>query len=111
MGMPRHACQANLFTAVWNRMPMDAPAIVPNRKITQRRPCALSAQGLRCVIFRFGTIAGASIGMRFHTAVNKFAWQACLGIPITVWRTALHQKRPYLSLRDAVRALAFVLAR
>ena len=25
---------------------------------------------------RFGTIFGASAGMRFHTAVNKFCWQA-----------------------------------
>jgi nucleoside-diphosphate-sugar epimerase len=49
--------------------------------------------------------------MRFHTAVNKFVWQACLGQPISVWRTALHQKRPYLELGDAVRALKFILAR
>jgi nucleoside-diphosphate-sugar epimerase len=48
--------------------------------------------------------------MRFHTAVNRFVWQACLGKPITVWRTALHQKRPYLDLGDAVRAVLFVLA-
>jgi UDP-glucose 4-epimerase len=60
-------------------------------------------------IFRFGTICGTSIGMRFHTAVNKFCWQACLGEPITVWRTALHQKRPYLDLGDAVRAMMFII--
>ena len=51
--------------------------------------------GLQFVICRFGTIFGPSVGMRFHTAVNKFTWQACLGQPITVWRTALHQRRPY----------------
>jgi nucleoside-diphosphate-sugar epimerase len=66
---------------------------------------------LRFFIGRFGTIYGASIGMRFHTAVNKFVWQACMGQPLTVWQTALDQKRPYLDLRDAVRALKFVLAR
>ena len=65
--------------------------------------------GLRFIICRFGTIFGTSIGMRFHTAVNKFCWQACMGQPITVWRTALHQKRPYLDLGDAVRALDFVI--
>jgi UDP-glucose 4-epimerase len=64
---------------------------------------------LRFFIGRFGTICGTSIGMRFHTAVNKFCWQACLGRPITVWRTAMHQKRPYLELGDAIRALDFVL--
>ena len=66
-------------------------------------------EGLRFVTCRFGTIYGTSIGMRFHTAVNKFVWQACLGQPITVWRTALHQKRPYLELGDAVRALRFIV--
>jgi UDP-glucose 4-epimerase len=65
---------------------------------------------LKFVIGRFGTIYGASIGMRFHTAVNKFVWQACVGEPLTVWRTALDQKRPYLDLQDAVRALKFIVA-
>ena len=29
--------------------------------------------------------------------------------PITVWKTALHQKRPYLALDDAFRAIAFIV--
>jgi UDP-glucose 4-epimerase len=66
-------------------------------------------QGLRAVIFRFGTIFGTSPGMRFHTAVNKFCWQAVMGQPITVWRTAYDQQRPYLDLVDAVRAVEHVL--
>ncbi len=66
--------------------------------------------GLKFIICRFGTIYGTSIGMRFHTAVNKFCWQACMGIPVTVWRTAMDQQRPYLDLGDAVRALNFILA-
>jgi len=68
-------------------------------------------KGLRFVIFRFGTIFGVSPGMRFHTAVNKFIWQSCLGKPITVWRTAMDQRRPYLDVRDAVKALRFIMAR
>ena len=68
-----------------------------------------ASAGLRAVILRFGTIFGTSIGMRFHTAVNKFCWQAIMGQPITVWRTALHQRRPYLDLGDAVEALHLVL--
>lgn len=67
------------------------------------------SDGLRFITLRFGTIYGASIGMRFHTAVNKFIWQACLGQPLTVWRTALDQKRPYLELGDAIEAIRFVL--
>jgi len=67
--------------------------------------------GLRYVVCRFGTIFGMSPGMRFHTAVNKFIWQACLGQPITVWRTALHQHRPYLELGDGCRAIAHIIRR
>ncbi|HOI72926.1 MAG TPA: SDR family oxidoreductase [Syntrophales bacterium] len=69
------------------------------------------SDGLRFVTCRLGTIFGVSPGMRFHTAVNKFCWQALTGQPVTVWRTALHQHRPYLDLGDAVAALAFILNR
>lgn len=68
-----------------------------------------SSAGLRFFVGRFGTIFGTSIGMRFHTAINKFCWQATMGQPITVWRTAMNQKRPYLDLGDGVRALDFVI--
>ncbi len=59
------------------------------------------SHGLPAVIFRLGTIFGVSPGMRFHTAVNKFCWQAATGQTIDVWRTALDQRRPYLDLNDA----------
>lgn len=64
-----------------------------------------SSSGLRYTIFRIGTIFGYSVGMRFHTAVNKFIWQAATDQEITVWRTALSQKRPYCGLRDACNAM------
>ncbi|MDD5065981.1 MAG: SDR family oxidoreductase [bacterium] len=64
---------------------------------------------LNFIIGRLGTIFGTSIGMRFHTAVNKFVWQACLKQPITVWKTAMNQKRPYLDLNDAISALLFII--
>lgn len=63
------------------------------------------AQGLRGNIFRFGTIVGPSPGMRFHTAVNRFCWQAAIGTPLSVWSSALHQVRPYLAITDAVSAI------
>lgn len=66
-------------------------------------------KGLKACICRFGTIFGISPGMRFHTAVNKFCWQAAMGLPITVWSTAYDQKRPYLDLGDACRALAHII--
>ena len=66
-------------------------------------------QRLKNVVCRFGTIFGISPGMRFHTAVNKFCWQAVLGQPITVWTSAYDQKRPYLDLNDAIQAIAFII--
>ena len=64
---------------------------------------------LKAISCRFGTIFGASPGMRFHTAVNKFCWQSVMGTPVTVWRTAYDQKRPYLDLTDAARAIGFII--
>lgn len=69
------------------------------------------SEGLRFFCGRFGTIYGPSVGMRFHTAVNRFVWQACFGQPLTVWRTALEQCRPYLDVGDAVEAIRFVIAK
>lgn len=66
--------------------------------------------GLKMCILRLGTIFGISSGMRFHTAVNKFCWQAAMGNDLTVWKTAYEQKRPYLDLSDASRLICFVIA-
>ena len=66
-------------------------------------------KGLKAIHCRFGTIFGASPGMRFHTAVNKFCWQASMGQPISVWSTAYDQKRPYLDLFDASRSIEFII--
>ena len=68
-----------------------------------------NTNGLKYVVFRFGTIFGTSIGMRFHTAVNKFCWQSVMGQPLTVWETALNQKRPYLGVTDAINAINFII--
>lgn len=80
-------------------------------KAEQRLAELGQAYNLDFVTCRFGTIFGVSPGMRFHTAVNKFVWQACLDVPLTVWRTALNQQRPYLDLGDAIGALSFILRR
>jgi len=50
-----------------------------------------------------------SAGMRFHTAVNKFCWQASWNQPITIWETALDQVRPYLALQDFYTAVAKII--
>jgi len=63
---------------------------------------------IRTNILRMGTIFGTSVGMRFHTAVNKFAYLACLNRPITIWEDAFNQKRPYLGLDDCINAFELV---
>ena len=60
------------------------------------------------LILRLGTIYGFS-SIEFHTAVNKFCLQSSEGRPLTIWKTALHQKRPYLSLEDLSKAIVHIL--
>lgn len=67
------------------------------------------SKSLRFNTFRFGTIAGVSKGIRFHTAVNSFCLNAAIGETIKVYKTALHQYRPYLSLPDAFKLFKFCI--
>ena len=64
---------------------------------------------LNYVTLRFGTIAGFSSGMRFQTAVNKFCLNALLNKPLTIWKGAMYQTRPYLALSDAFKAISFFI--
>ena len=61
------------------------------------------------ITFRFGTIAGVSKGIRFHTAINKFCLNASLNEKIYVYKTAYNQYRPYLSLKDAFKTFKFCI--
>jgi len=61
------------------------------------------------LILRFGTIFGESIGMRFHTAINKFCYEVSLGKPLTIWKQNYEQVRPYLGLDDAVGSIIHFL--
>src|SRR3989338_3158725 len=63
--------------------------------------------GFPVIILRKGTIFGTSIGMRFHTAINKFCYLAALNKPLTVWDSAINSKRPYLGLNDCINAYKF----
>lgn len=56
---------------------------------------------------RLGTVYGWSTGMRFDTVVDKFAYLAATDQPLTVYRDAEEQKRPYLHVQDAVRSMLF----
>jgi UDP-glucose 4-epimerase len=67
-------------------------------------------QNSNYVILRLGTIYGVSTGMRFHTAVNKFCFQAVTGQKLSVWKSAVSQLRPYLSLRDLNLAILHIIS-
>ena len=47
--------------------------------------------------------------MRFHTAVNKFCYYTVLGEKIPIWNNALDQYRPYLSLKDAIKSIIYII--
>ena len=64
---------------------------------------------LKYISLRFGTISGYSEGMRFHTAVNKFCFNAVMKLKIPIWDKALNLYRPYLSLKDANKAINFII--
>ena len=78
-------------------------------KIIEENILKKNTKLIRYNTFRFGTIAGVSKGIRFHTAVNSFCLNAAIGEKIKVYKTALHQYRPYLSLTDAFKLFKFCI--
>ncbi len=78
-------------------------------KLIEEEMLKKASKKINYVTYRFGTISGISTGMRFHTAVNKFCLNASIGEPITVYKTALNQFRPYLSLKDAFKVFKFTI--
>jgi UDP-glucose 4-epimerase len=87
----------------------QSPYAASKLKAERRLSELQKEKGLKHITCRFATIFGTSVGMRFHTAINKFCFQAATGEPLSVWRTAIDQKRPYLHLDDAVDAIVFIL--
>ena len=65
--------------------------------------------GLKYLILRLGTIHGVSSGIRFHTAVNKFCFDAVLNKQIEVWSGALSSYKPYLALEDFASMIKFAI--
>jgi len=64
---------------------------------------------IKYITLRLGTIVGVSSGMRFHTAVNSFCLSAALNEKIKIYKTALNQYRPYLSLSDVFKVFKFCI--
>ena len=69
---------------------------------------AVENNGLKASIIRFGTVFGWSVGIRFDTVINRFAFNASIKKPIEVWKVNKGEKRPYIHVKDASRALVFM---
>lgn len=64
--------------------------------------------GLNITILRCATVYGFSIGMRFDTLIDKFVYLACTNQPLSVYEEAYKLKRPYIHIKDIIRAILFV---
>ncbi len=78
-------------------------------KLKEEKLLIKNSKKLKYITLRFGTIAGVSRGIRFHTAVNKFCFSAAMNESIGVYKTALHQYRPYLSIKDSFKVFKFCI--
>jgi UDP-glucose 4-epimerase len=80
-------------------------------KLQAEKFCMEAAEenGLNATVLRFGTVYGYSIGIRFDTVVDRFAYLACAGTSLPIWESARMEKRPYLHVADASEAITFAL--
>jgi UDP-glucose 4-epimerase len=83
-----------------NKSDLNPQSPYANIKLFEERLISKQLEKNSFIILRLGTIYGFSRGIIFHTAVNNFCFQASVNQPLTVWKTAFNQKRPYLSLND-----------
>lgn len=80
-------------------------------KLIEEKLLKKNNKKIKYMSFRFGTIAGVSKGMRFHTAINKFCLNASLNEEIQIYKTAYYQYRPYLSIKDAFKIFQFCITK
>ena len=78
-------------------------------KLLEENILKKNSKKLKYITYRFGTIAGISKGMRFHTAVNRFSLEASLNNPLPIWKKMMYKPKPYLSLKDAFKVIKFTI--
>ena len=66
-------------------------------------------KNLNYTALRLGTVVGWTIGMRFDTVIDRFTYLACIGMPITVWESAIKEARPYTHVKDIMGAYLFAI--
>lgn len=97
----------NLINSLNNMNDLLAQSPYAESKIKEEKYIRKSLK--KYIILRLGTIVGVSPGIRFHTAVNKFCYQASLKRPLTIWKKFYNKKRPYLTLDDFYKCLKFIM--
>jgi len=78
-------------------------------KLLEEKILKRNQKKIKFITYRFGTISGPSKGMRFHTAINKFCFNAFLNKPLPIWKSMMNKPRPYLSLKDAFKVFKFTI--
>ena len=101
--------QADLVDETCEKKFLKPQSPYANIKLIEENMLKKESKNLIYNTFRFGTIAGISKGIRFHTAVNKFCLNAAINENINVYKTAVNQYRPYLSLKDAFKVFKFFI--
>lgn len=74
-------------------------------KLAGERILDLQCNRTNVIVFRPASVFGWAPGYRYEVAVNLLALYAHTGVPLTVYRTAEREHRPYLAIEDCVRAL------
>jgi nucleoside-diphosphate-sugar epimerase len=80
-------------------------------KLASERILDLQSGTTDVIVFRPASVFGWAPGYRYEVAVNLLALYAHVGVPLTVYRTAERENRPYLSIGDCVRSLRTALDR
>lgn len=61
------------------------------------------------IIYRPASIFGYAPGYRYEVAVNLLSLYAHFGVPLTIYRSAESENRPYLAIEDSIHALSQAL--
>ncbi|WP_040801817.1 NAD-dependent epimerase/dehydratase family protein [Nocardia higoensis] len=89
--------------------PCDPVTPYGKTKYASERILGLSSDDTRIVVFRPASVFGWAPGYRYEVAVNLLALYAHVGVPLTVYRTAETENRPYLAIDDCVASLDMAL--
>lgn len=74
----------------------------------ERAVLEAAGRGLEPTVLRLGTIFGDAPGIRFDSVMNRFAYLAGVGRPLTVYGSG-DQVRPVVHVRDVCAAIRFCL--